>query len=92
MLAETLLGIFMFLIGFGMLYLGFRRDAVMWHILAAIIFIVSVMYGMSIPFVVDASGAVMGGAGNVMFSGVSLIFFVIALIFSVEKAFGFFKT
>jgi len=83
--------IFLMLVGFGSLYLGFKREAVAWHFIATILFIVSTIYSMTIPFVTNASGEVIGSPANIVLSGVALIFVVIGLLFSFKQATDLFQ-
>jgi len=85
------IGIFSWIVGFTCLYLGFKRDAILWYIIAAIIFLVTSLYGMTIPFNVDSSGQVIGTSANYMITGLSLIFFVISFLFALKYAFYILK-
>jgi hypothetical protein len=91
-MAELELAIFAMVIGLGSLYLAFRRQeketaTILWPVISAVIFIGMVLYSGTIPFSVDASGAVIGTSANIMLIGVNLIFFFISLIYSIHVAF-----
>ncbi|RKZ28633.1 hypothetical protein DRQ26_00670 [bacterium] len=90
-LSETLVYIFLMLIGFGFLYFSFKRkQAIAYPFLATVIFSATILYGGSIPFQVDNNGAVIGTSANVVLTGVSLLFTFIALIFALKKGFELF--
>ena len=89
-LEYVVLEIFFMFIGFGSLYLCFKRDAIFWAILATIIFISGVYFGVSIPFSTDISGAVIPTSANIMLTGVCLIFAFFSLFRSVYMAIMFF--
>lgn len=91
-ISETLLCFFVFLIGIFSLYMSYRRKgAIIWPFLSVVMFLINVLYSYSIPFSVDASGAIIVTSTNVVLSGVSLIFVCIALLRTVFIAFSFFK-
>ena len=89
-LEYVVLEVFFMLIGFGSLYLNFKREAVFWSILATIIFVTGVYFGITIPFSLDASGGLLMTSANVMLSGVNLIFAFFSLFRSVYMAIMFF--
>lgn len=91
-LEQVVVSIFAMCIGFGFLYLTYKRNAVVWAILATILFVTNVAYGASIPFRIDNAGTTLMSGGNFVLAGISLIFAFIGLLFSVAFAFELFKT
>lgn len=91
-LEQVVVSLFTMLVGFGFLYLTYKRNAVAWSILATIVFVTNVAYGASIPFRIDSAGTTLLSGGNFVLAGISLIFAFISLIFSVAFAFELFKT
>lgn len=85
------LTIFFMCIGFGLLYLSFRRRAIMWSILSTIVFGTLVPYGGSIPFVTDGAGNVVVQPANYMIIGLCLMFALFSLLKSVALLYDFLK-
>ena len=85
------IAIFTFALGGGCLYLGWKRNAILWFIIACVLFSSNMLYGGSIPFSTDASGNVLPTGANHILIGINLIGLVLALFFSIEYAFSLFK-
>ena len=85
-LAITITAIFLMLIGFGLMYIGFKRNAVTWFIVATVIFITNAYFCFTIPFVTNVGGEVILQRANVVLFGVNVIFAFIGLVFSFSKA------
>lgn len=90
-LAETLTALFLIILGLGALYISYKRDAVMWAVLATVLFLANGIYSGSIPFSTDAVGAVIGTSANAVLLGVNLLFALFALIRCFYIAFEMFK-
>lgn len=90
-LAETLTAIFIMILGLVFFYISFKRDAVMWAVMATVLFLANAIYSGSIPFSTDASGAVIGTGANAMLLGVNLLFALLGLVRSFFVAFEMFK-
>ena len=91
-LAETMVGFIIFLVGVVALYVSHKRDAVMWSIMACVLFIANILYVASIPFASPtASGVFVGSTANIMLIGLNLIFTTYALIRSVYLSFQLFR-
>ena len=88
MLAESIIAIFIMIISFGMLYLGFKRNAAMWGIMATVFFAVNTMFTFTIPFQTTTSGVIPTGA-NFALSGMHLLFAFFGLLLSTKWAFEF---
>jgi len=91
-IAEVMGLLFTMVIGFGSLYLSFRRDAVAWAIIACVLFTVGILVGGSIPFSIAADGTVLGTPGNVMLSGLNMIFASFSLLQSIRLGFVLYKS
>ena len=95
MLSETIIALFGMVIGFAAMYLSFERQreyaTVMWAPIACILFLVTMLYSMTIPFSTDASGAVVGTSANMVLAGFNLLFFCISLVYSIYIALHAFK-
>lgn len=90
-LAETLTALFAMVIGLVALYVSFKRSALMWAVLATVMFLANAIYSGSIPFSTDAAGAVIGTSANAMLLGINLLFALLCLIRSFFVAFEMFK-
>ena len=77
--------IFIMLIGFGAMYLGYKREGVAWYFISTILFATSIVYGMTIPFVTNASGEVIGSSANYLLSGTAFLFAFMSLMFLVKE-------
>jgi hypothetical protein len=86
-LEIAIIVIFTMLIGFGSLYLSFRRDAIAWSVIAAVIFIANIMFSASVDF----GGGPMASSANYVLIGLNMLFAFIALIRSISMAFEVFK-
>lgn len=89
-IAEAVSIIFMMIVGFGTLYLSFRRDAVVWAIISAVLFGITALVGLSAPFLVNLSEQTMETPINYLLFGTSLIFSFIGVLQSVRLAFRLF--
>jgi hypothetical protein len=90
-LAETLLCFLILLVGVICLYVSFqRKEAIIWPFLSVVLFLVGTLYSYSIPFSVNASGAVIGTSTNVVLSGVNLMFAFLSLLWTINIAFRMF--
>ena len=91
-LAEAIIGIFVFLIGVAIFYKALREDRVfIWPLLATIIFLVNTLYSYSIPFNFDASGAVIGTPANALMGGINLLFMFLSLLKAASVAFEYLR-
>ena len=90
-LAETIVCLFTLAVGMGSLYLGYKREAVAWYFIAMVVFAVSGIYSMTIPFVTNSSGQVLGSPTNIVLSGISWIFLTIALLFGFKESMELFR-
>jgi len=86
-LASVEAFVFASLVAFGCLYVAFRRRAVMWSVIATIIFFINTVVAMGIPFKTDSAGNVIGTGMNIVLSGISMLFGFLALMVSVIFAF-----
>ena len=86
-LSMVAIDLFIMIIGFVMLYISFKRSAVVWSIIAAIPFGTNILYSGTIPFQTDASGAVIGTSANYLLTGINLLFCFLSLAFAVYYAF-----
>ena len=91
-LAETIGLIFFMGIGFFFYRKGVNDHSLLPSTTAVILFTVGILISMSIPFVVNASGQVMGSAANIMFAGLNLIFWVLSLMSAISNGIGFVKS
>ena len=91
-LAETLVCLFILIIGFISLYISYRREgAIIWPFLSVMIFLVNMLYAYSIPFAVNGSGEVVPTSANVVLAGICMMFAFIALLKTLFIGFSFFK-
>ena len=89
---EVSVAILIFLVGCVALYLANQRQAVMWSIMACVLFMSNILYSASIQFASTGSDGVFVGAGaNIMLIGLNLIFTTYALILSVKLSFELYK-
>lgn len=77
-LAETITVIFFFIISIGSLYISYKRNAVMWAIIATILFVVGINVSMTVPFV-SVDGVSTGSPSNIALAGLNLIFAFVSL-------------
>ena len=89
--AETFTVIFVMIVSFGCLALSFKRDAIMWAVIATVIFTANVLFSAAIPYSVNAQGEVIGTAANVILTGVNLLFAFVSLFRSVYIAYNIFR-
>ena len=91
-LAETIGLIFFMGIGFFFYRKGVNDHSILPSTVSTVLFTVGILLSMSIPFVVDASGQVMGSGANIMFAGLNLIFWALSLMSAISNGIGFIKS
>lgn len=90
MMMEMLISLFLMGVGIFLLYFMRLRDyALAYPIIASVIFLANVIYSASIPFSTN-NGEIVGIVGNYILIGLNLIFFVVALMYSIKGAFSLF--
>lgn len=84
MALETIIAaLFVSVIGFACLFLGFKRDgSIMWPVFATVIFMVLGISSLTLG---------LGGGLNYILSGIFLLFMFLSLIKSMQTAFDAFK-
>lgn len=85
-LAEIIAFIFVFGIAGFLLKKGMDEKTFTWSFIGSMLFLGTTLYGFQVPFVVDASGATIPGASNIMLASVSLIAMTIGLFITVKQA------
>jgi len=90
-LSETLISIFVSIVGFANYYLAYKRKAIMWSVIGTTLFAANVAMSGSIPFSTDASGYIIGTGFNYGLMGFNLLFAFFGLIYSIHLAFDFLK-
>ena len=91
-LAETIGLIFFMLIAFFFYKKGVEDKSIVPGTIATILFTVGILISMSIPFVVDSTGQVMGSGTNIMFAGLNLIFWALSLVSTLGNGIGYFNS
>jgi hypothetical protein len=74
--------LFVMIVAFGSLMMSFKRKAFVWSMIAAVLFLVTAVSGLSAPIVTDASGNFVASSANILVFGLCLLFGVIGLLYS----------
>lgn len=91
---EALIVMVLMIIGMIFLYLAWKRKAVMWGILSTVLFLVLIIYSMTIPFneqIINGEIQNVGSTTNIVLAGIFMMFGFISLIFSFKLGMEFFK-
>ena len=88
-LAETIGYIFIFIISSVCLYMGFKRNALVWFFVSTIFYSGNAVYAMTIPFT-TSGGLVVASSANFVLSVASWFFMFVSFLFLVKMIFEFF--